>query len=478
MSESFSEQLAGLLGSDAVLEPAVSKDYAVDGVEPIAVVRPVDRQGISQVLSWASSEKMAVSPRGGGTQLALGNTPKKLDLILDLGRYGSKAPDHQPADLTVTVEAGITLEALQAQLSQQGQFLPLEAPLASEATIGGILAANASGPMRYAYGLPRDWLIGISVVNAQGVETKSGGKVVKNVAGYDLNKLYTGSLGTLGVTVEATFKLSPLPPESGALVVSFSSLPEGIQAVSHLLRQVFAPQGLQVIDGPVAQRIAPTGAVSSLRDQHESGLAHGREATVVAFFSGRPRAVKRRLDDATILLQDAGAKDVARLDVGESSVLLRGLTDIGWTSESPPYLSLKINLPSSAVGPLVDRLSGEATGETNAVLNSPHLENGTMADPAFGSMRLLWWQRDQAPPTAHGDNGGPTEAQVVAVISSIRDRSRRLGGSVVVEHCPLSVKQQIDVWGGPPEGIEIMRRIKGKFDPAGILNPGRFVGGI
>ena len=128
---------------------------------------------------------------------------------------------------TATVEPGVTLQTLRRELAQGDKFVPLEAPLAERATIGGILASNVSGPLRYSYGLPRDWLIGISVVGADGVESKAGGKVVKNVTGYDLNKLYTGSLGTLGVIVEATFKLAPRPDAGAALVASFPSVESG-----------------------------------------------------------------------------------------------------------------------------------------------------------------------------------------------------------------------------------------------------------
>jgi glycolate oxidase FAD binding subunit len=432
--------------------------YSIDGLTPQVVVQPIEREGIQQVLRWASAEKAAVLPRGGGTQLALGNVPSRVDLVLDLSRC-NRILDHQPADLTTTVEAGITLEALQRELARQGQFVPVEAPLPDRATIGGILAANASGPLRFTYGLAREWLIGIHVVSASGVETKAGGKVVKNVTGYDLNKLYAGSLGTLGVIVEATFKLSPLPPDSGMLVAAFPSMAEAADAVRALLGQVFAPQGLQIIDTLVAKRLN----ADTLQQLNVTG---GR-AIAIAFFSGRSRAVQRKLDQAARLLRDSGAAEVERLTepsnvpISDRSVLRR-VTDLGWSKDTTPYLGLKINVSPSAVGQVIERSRG---------ISALGLPPAVIADAGFGGVRFMWWPEGLDIETLKLSN-------VVEVIDQTRGLGREAGGSVVVEHCPLTVKQQIDVWGDEPQGIEIMRRIKQQFDPLGILNPGRFVGRI
>lgn len=461
----LSEKLTDLLGSDAVLPSEQLNKYAVDGLTPQVVVQPATREGVAEVLRWAAAERMAVVPRGGGTQLALGNLPSRVDLVLDLRRL-DRVIDYQPADLTATVEAGIALETLQQELVHGGKFAPLEAPLAQKATIGGILATNASGPLRYAYGLARDWLIGIGVISASGVETRAGGRVVKNVTGYDLNKLYTGSLGTLGVIVEASFKLSPVPGDSGALVAAFPSFQEGIKGAQALLAQVFAPQGMQVINTPVAGRLNVSLAVSD--DQ----------AVVVAFFSGRSRGVQRRLDESIRLLQAQGANHAELLDEDEGSSLLRRLTDFGWSSDTTPYLGLKVNVPPSLVGQAANWLQQGRPTDT-----SP----GIIADVGFGGMRLLWWEKiPLSPPLPKGNfplpyltKGGPgwvNDSAALATIGRLRKLAQDSGSSVVVEHCPLSVKEQIDIWGESFQGMEIMRRIKQNFDPLGILNPGRFVG--
>jgi glycolate oxidase FAD binding subunit len=445
LTSTLTEKLTGLLGSDALLSPKLLGGYTVDGLEPQAVVQPTSREAIAEVMRWAASEKLAVVPRGGGTQLSLGNSPARVDLVLDLSQF-NRLLDYQPADLTATLEAGMNLEALQRELAQGDKLVPLEAPISHKATIGGILAANASGPLRYSYGLARDWLIGISVVGADGLETRAGGKVVKNVTGYDLNKLYTGSLGTLGIILEATFKLAPVPTDSGALVAVFPSMQGAIDRARELLKQVYAPQGVQVVNALAGQKLdIPLGL-------------SGSEAAVLAFYSGRHRAVQRRLDESLVLLRDGSARELERLEAEQASHLLRKLTDLGWSAEAIPQLGLKANLPPSAVRQM-------ATWPPSDRLSCPV---GIVADPGFGQVHFYWWDE----PAARSLEDGTA----IAYIDEMRKLAEVLGGSVVVEHCSRSVKQQIDVWGDSKGLIELMMRIKHSFDPSGILNPGRFMG--
>jgi glycolate oxidase FAD binding subunit len=445
LTSTLTEKLAGLLGSDALLSPHLLGEYTVDGLTPQAVVQPTSRDAIAEVLRWAAAEKLAVVPRGGGTQLLLGNLPDRVDLVMDLSQY-NRLLDYQPADLTATVESGMNLETLQWELAQGGKLAPLEAPLAHKATIGGILAANTSGPLRHSYGLARDWLIGISVVGTDGLETKAGGKVVKNVTGYDLNKLYTGSLGTLGIIVEATFKLAPVPTDSGALMTVFPSIPESIDRARELLNQVYAPQGIQVVNAPAGRKLGIPVDLS------------GSEAAFLAFYSGRHRAVQRKMDDSSKSLRDGGARELERLETEQAAHMLRKLTDLGWSANTVPQLGLKVNLPPSAVGQLATWPQSE---------DSRH-SVGMVADPGFGQVHFFWWDEPDTPDLE--------DDIVITTVEEIRKLAGVLGGSVVVEHCARSVKQQIDVWGESMGLIGLMTRIKHSFDPPGILNPGRFVG--
>lgn len=449
MAIPIQQELTALLGSDAVLAADAAggaadwAGYAVDGVRPLAVAWPADRAEVAAVLRWAAMNGVAVLPRGGGVHCKLGNPPNRAGVVLDLSRL-NRVLDYQPADLTATVEGGITLAGMQRELASGGKFVPLESSLAERATIGGILAANSSGPLRYSYGLPRDWLIGVSVIGGDGIESKAGGRVVKNVTGYDLNKLYIGSLGTLGVIFEATFKLSPLPDTGAALTAAFPALDAGIAAGRSLISQVYAPQGVQVVNRTAARRLGLDTANSTAA------------AYLLAFFAGRPRAVARRLEESANLLAAAGAVAVESMDTVASQSLLRRLTDLGWGDDDRPALGVKVNLPPAAVGQL------------SAVVSQDE-QWGVVADVGFGTVQLLRW----------GELAEP--AAVIGDIAAIRERARELGGTAVVEHCPLAVKAGIDVWGGGAAmagELAIMRRIKDNLDPAGVLNPGRFMGGL
>ncbi len=450
LTSNLADQLATLLGPDAVL---AAEGYAVDGVVPQAVARPDDRQGVAELLRWASANGVRVFTFGGGVFTRLGNVPSRVDVALDLSRL-SRVMDYQPADLTVTTEAGITLESLRRELAQGDKYVPLEAPLPHRATVGGILATGYSGPMRHFYGLPRDWIIGINVVGTDGVETRAGGRVVKNVTGYDLNKLYTGSLGTLGVIVEASFKLAPVPDSWAGVTASFPSVATAVAASRSLISQVYAPLGLQVVTPGVAGRLGLDLPVDA-------------GAVVLGFAAGRPRAMARRRDESARLLGESGATHVETMDETVARSLLARLTDLPWSDDDPPERALKVTLPPDSVAGLLPALGsgddekGDGAGDW-----------GKIADPGFGTVQLLRW----APPR----NNGEDASAIMADIDRVRRAAASLGGSTVVEICPPDVKAGIDVWEGAtgPAELEIMRRIKNNFDPAGVLNPGRFVGGL
>jgi glycolate oxidase FAD binding subunit len=427
--------------------------YSVDGITPASVEAPRNRAELAALLRRAAADKLAVFPRGGGTQAALGNPPDRVDLVIDLTRM-YRVLDYQPADMTVTVESGISLDVLQEELATAGQYVPLEAPFPERATIGGLLSTGSTGPLAHAYGPPRDWLIGIGVAGADGVETKAGGKVVKNVTGYDLNKLYTGALGTLGIIVEATLKVAPLQPESGALVGYFPSLDAAIKAGTGLLDLPAAPMAYVATCPQRGRPIYRLGHESSELAYFASRFQPGTDAIAAgfAFYSGRAQAAKRRIDDSTAFLKQAGAVDVSLMDSGQADAVRQWLTDMAWDPESPPTLAMKIAAPRRSIA----RLAAACLDIDGAAV---------VADPGFGALRLLWWN-------------GPGGESLLACIRSARDAARAHGGTAVVEQLAAPLKDGIDVWGEEPDSIGVMRRIKKQFDPAGLLNPGRFIGGL
>ena len=208
---------------------------AIDGVCPRIVAEPTTRKTLSQVLEWAGTERLAVSIRGGGTKLTWGRSPAPIDLALSTARL-NQVVEHRHGDLTATVEAGVTLTQVNATLGVHRQWLPLDPPWPDRATVGGIVATNDSGPRRHWHGAPRDLIIGVTVARPDGALAKAGGIVVKNVAGYDLSRLMTGAFGSLGVIVDATFKVTPVAASSRTLTVDLDT----VEALEPALAAVMA----------------------------------------------------------------------------------------------------------------------------------------------------------------------------------------------------------------------------------------------
>jgi len=399
--------------------------HAVDSLLPRLVVTPRDVGALAVALSLANEHGAAVIPWGGGRHMSLGSAPERYDIALSTRKL-IRVIEHEPADLTITVEAGTTMGALQETLAEHGQFLPIDAP--ADATVGGVLAANVSGASRHAYGLPRDWLIGCRVAHVDGSISKGGGRVVKNVAGYDMPKLYVGSLGTLGVIVEATFKVAPLPPVQETLTARFTSLEEAAQAVHEADERSLALRG-------VALRQTP-----------------GERETMASFWLAGPQAAVERT-----------RRELGELCAGATMERLEGeASEVFWNPSPDPnsriWQSLgeegcaetKASLPPSKVRDYMRALDGLA-GETVAYPTT-----------GFVLAKLL-----------DADAGA-----LASAIAEARRIAEELGGSLVVTSAPAEVKRRVDVWGDPGNALALMRRLKEQFDPKGTLNPGRYVGGL
>ena len=441
-ARSIARQLVGLLGPEAVANAADLGGYSIGQWTPVAAVRPAGTDEVPIVMSWARRAGVAVYPFGGRTLAELGNPPARPGIALDLTGL-NRVVEFQPADLTVSVQAGVTLAQLNEVLAQDGKFVPISAPLDHRATVGGTLATGISGPLRSAYGLPRDWLIGMSVVGADGTQTKAGGKVVKNVTGYDLNRLYTGSLGTLAIITEATFKLAPAPTDWAVIVAAFSGMDAAADAVQNLQTQYYAPLGMHVLTGGVAQRIAPSTDASVI---------------AVAMQGGRPASMKRRVEDTVGLW--ASVSDNVHVARGkDAETLIQAVTDLPADTNSLPSVCVRINVQPSALR--------DVLAFANVSLGDGPPPS-VVADVGFGGGRLLWWD----------DAASADPEEVAAGLCGIQSTAARLGGGAIVERCPDDVKAHFDVWGEQPSGMEIMRRLKRQFDPQNILNPGRFVGGL
>ena len=423
--------------------PPGSDAYDVDGLRPETLLRPEDIRELGSLLAYASDHSLATAPWGGGTRMTLGNPMRRLDAVVDLsGMNGVVA--HNPGDLTLTVEAGITLEAVQATLAPHGQFLALDAPLPGRATIGGTLASGATGLLRWQYGNARDLVIGMKVAMANGAVVKSGGEVVKNVSGYDMARLHLGGLGTLGVIGEVSFKLTPLPRQERTLVASFSSMEACVGAGMDVYHSHATPLSLVALDGSVCKR---SGALDA-------------DFVAAVRLGGRPRSLDRQLMDCAELLREAGATEVDAFEGEAAAKLWRGLADFGWDTETETSTAARASVLPTAVGPLLESLA--TSGPAGCAGPS------VVAQPGYGGLSLFWF----------GDGGEQSEEDLLAAAAGARALVRDAGGRLVIERCPPGVKAAMDVWDDVGESLDVMRRMKEQYDPGSILNPGRFAGGI
>ena len=425
-------ELESILGAERVFAHEEAASYAVDGVVPQTVALPGTVEEVAEVMRLAHRERAAVIPWGGGTAMGLGNVPRRYDIALGLTRLNAVV-EHEPADLTATVMAGRTLADFQVHLSSAGQFLPLDPPSPRETTIGGILAANASGPWRHAHGTARDLVLGLRFVQADGRVIKAGGKVVKNVAGYDMCRLLIGSLGTLGVIVEACFRLTPLPGAQQTLAVAVDSSQEAY--------------GLAGRAAGLSLRAVELLNAAAARDLERLPVAPDGGFVLLVAAAGPPAAVERTRE---------GFATLAAPTVIEGAAT--GLWQaVGRLSTQPPPggIVAKATVLPSRAPELIERIESVGRQVSRPPRIACHL--------TVGVVYSAWPSADAS------------EADL-QLATSLRQAAESLGGTFVVEAAPAALKERLDVWGEPGLDFAIMRRLKEQFDPQGILNPGRFLG--
>ncbi len=398
-------------------EPAGDGD-AVDGVPARFVAAPGSTEEAAAVVRTAAAEGLAIVARGAGTKLGWGTPPRRVDLIVDTHRL-DRIVEHAAGDLVVIAQAGVRLAALGERLAGDRQRLAVD-ELVPGTTIGGMLGTGVTGPRRLQAGAVRDLVLGVTMVRADGVVAKAGGKVVKNVAGYDVAKLVTGAYGTLGLVTEAAFRLHPIPPAAAYVSVRLPDAASAYQAVQRALHAQFVPAAIEL------DRPEPGGPVEV------AVLVEGTEAGVAA-----------RAAQAVETLGD-GAARIDRPDWwgtlpagSDRSVLVKATTELTGT------------------GRLLDGVdrAAAAAGTTAAVRGS-------------AGVGIL-----------HAALPGTDPAAVAAFVKALRDAAPAWRGSVVVLAAPPPVRSEVDSWG-PVPGLDLMRRVKERFDPDALLAPGRFVGGI
>jgi glycolate oxidase FAD binding subunit len=396
---------------------------------------------------------LAVAPTGSLTKQRLGGIPRKIDLLLSLERL-NRIADYQPADLTVTVEAGVRLADLSAALRREKQMLPLDAPFAAEATVGGVLSTNGSGPRRLAYGTARDMVLGARFVTADGTLAKTGGKVVKNVAGYDLAKLLIGSLGTLAVLTEVTFKVFPIPPASATLLFGFASVEAALHAAQRIVHSQFSPQALDLLDR----------AAGSLL---EEPLLTAFPYTLAARAAGPEAVVERSGRELPALVRSENFTEVGRLN-GEEEARIWGK----FQELTPSFLRAEADGVVIKASVLLTRME-DALAAASRVASENGLALATLARAGTGVVYCYLLTRPEEVAASPA-----SKERFARAWESLLREIESLGGRAIVEWAPASVKEKVNLWGTLRDEFAVMQRLKAQFDPQGILNPGRFYGGI
>jgi glycolate oxidase FAD binding subunit len=425
------EALADIVGSADLIDAAPLDAYAIDGVPPRWIARPGSAEDVGRVLALAHAERLAVSARGSGSAMALGNPPRRLDLVVDLTRLHA-VTDYVPEDMVASVEAGTPLAVLGRQLAARGQMLALDPLGGSSRSIGGVLATNASGPLRFRYGTARDLTLGVRFAQADGTLTWGGARVVKSVTGYDVPKLLVGSLGTLGIIVSATLRLHPLPAARGSWLVTWNTREAADGFLAALMASSLEPDRVTLLNVEAIRACGYSGGELALL------VSIGSVAEAV---SSQGHAMSR--------LARTHAGEVQELAVSVWERLEQGLTG---------EVSLRIsNEPRRVVFWL---------GELERLASKLGLRVSALAQAGSGVTQAAL-------------QGAVTAAALDDLLRPLREGLAPEGGSVVVERAPSKLKAHIDVWGPmSPDLLSIMTRMKLQFDPEGTLSPGRFVGGL
>jgi len=398
----------------------VTERDAIAGVRPRAAYAPATIDECAELMAMAARERLRLGFVGGGTALALGAPPTGLDAVVRTERL-TRIIEHAPADQVVIAEAGLTLAALQAELAAHGQRLALDPPRPDRATIGGLVATAGFGPLRARYGAIRDLIIGVTLVLADGTVARGGGKVVKNVAGFDLPKVACGSLGTLGLVAAAAFRLHPLP-EVVHTVVMPGVRPEQVVALIAAARDA---------------QLEPTCAVAVTA--HDGAGAAGRFDLGVRF-EGFGQGVAQQVARLVEIAKAAGAPGEPLSDDAAAAF---------WRRHDAVRTAAPLRVRVAALPTRFPEVAAQLAG--------------------LGP--LAWYAT-----LGVGLAGGNVDPAAAAPALTAARAALGAGGSLVIEEAPAGLG--IDPWGPPPPSLAIMQRLKRRFDPDGRLNPGRFVGGL
>jgi glycolate oxidase FAD binding subunit len=452
----LAERLVAIMGTERVEAlPAT----VIHGMGAVLEVRPADEQQLAAVLALAGRERLGVCVAGGGTKLAWGDRPAHFDLLVRTTGLPARC-DVDADDLTLTVAAGVSVAEARAQALALRRVLPLDAGVPSEATVGGVAATGDQGARGAAYGAVRDVVLGLRATLADGTAVRFGGRTMKNVAGYDMTKLFVGSFGALGVITEVTFRLLPLPDSQALTILPLGSLDEGRAVAARILDSCLQPLVLEAVSPGLADwaGLSPTPVSPSA-------------GVLLAAFGGHGSAVERSVCEVSAL---AGGTKPTILGGAEAEEALERLTGFsavataaGGGTSGPEGASLKArgSVPLSAAWGLVETALSMA--------DSKGLGLAYRMGVARGIVDLWVGARPGGRP-----NGASHAESLAAWTAGVRQAAVAAGGQLTVTGGLESLPPGYSVWGEPGASVAIMKRIKERLDPNGTLNPGRSVGGI
>jgi glycolate oxidase FAD binding subunit len=417
----------------------------IASTETIGAAAQTMQASVADAVRTAYEARRAVYPFGGGTALEYGNSPIRPGDQLNLTGL-NRVVDYTPRDMTILVEAGVRMADLAATLAAEGQHLPIDVPRAAEATIGGVVATNWCGPRRFGYGTIRDYVIGIHAVDGRGVSFKGGGRVVKNVAGYDFCKLLTGSLGTLGVITQLALKVKPIPESTGTVVAACADFATAEMLLDRLATLESPPVAIDYLLGTGWHVPTTTGHRQA---EIGSGTPH-----LVIRVEGTLAETDWLADQVQTVLQRSGGMSVALLAPADTAALWKQQVEFadrgaGEAPDNSPMV-IKVAAPPSTVTNIVSQL---IAFDANCAIQ---------AHAASGIIVARFSEFDHADLTK-------------VLVSRLRPAAIQLGGSLVVVSSKLDGLTSHLIWGGRTDANVLMEKIKRQFDPRNILNPGRFV---
>jgi glycolate oxidase FAD binding subunit len=450
--EKLIPRLKEIVGKDNIVkDPDKLKAFAIDGKKTKVILSPSTIDEISKIVVYANEQNLSIIPMGNGSKMGIGGIPKNADILLRTTRL-NRITDCDCDNLTLSAECGITLDEVQKKLAQEGKgyFLPLDPSFTEKATLGGIVATNSSGPKRLLYGTARDLIIGAKAVFPNGDIVVSGGKTVKNVSGYDMCKLLIGSYGTLGILCEMTFKLLPLPEEAATLLLSYATLEGAVQFGQEILRSQYLPSSIEILNGGAVKRINFQAG-----QQGDYLVAIGLE--------GVAESIDRQVSEMGEKARKQGALETTVLQSEAHSSFWKAVRDFseGLVEEGSRFVSFKSIFLISRNGEVLDHYEKTAREAGVVCAFICHAGSGVLYTYVLT-----------------GKGGRSKKESLLSLTKEFYSVAVKNEGHLMVESCPPALKKEMDVWGAQRGEYEIMRRLKREIDPKGILNPGRFVGGI